>query len=283
MKREQTINNKIDSDRFFIASLERIKEESLILPDLTHRSELYELVFVTEGHLVRRCDLSSIRMNKNELHVLSAGQITSLDMLSDNVKGYYCRFGNQFFRSQLFGNILDQELVFISSFMYRYPLIISNSIAAQIERSFKRILELYTEREVYFPLVQSYFTAIIYEIKKILLKDFGEPYLSKPVLISKQYLDLLAKHIAESQDIGFYADLLNISPNHLNKSVKKVTGKPASVLLNEARILEAKVQLKRNDITIGDIAFNLGFTDLSYFSKCFRKVTGVSPSDYRNV
>jgi AraC-like DNA-binding protein len=74
---------------------------------------------------------------------------------------------------------------------------------------------------------------------------------------------------------------LGISPNHLNKSVKAVTGRTAIIILNEMNLQEAKMQLKYTNLSIGEIAFRLGFKDLSYFSRFFKKATGLSPLEYR--
>jgi AraC-like DNA-binding protein len=269
---------------FFVTTLEALKQDadSLMLPTHAHKSNLHEIVFVTEGFLVQACNLQSIRVNKRELHVLSAGQFTSLDVLSEDVKGYCCQFDNQFLYGLLPNSGLAQELLFLNSFMHRYPLRIDKHVVRHISSCFERMIELYGEHEVNFFLIQSYLTTIVYEIKKELLK-YVNPYPAKPFLIERKYNDLLSKYITKQQKIKFYAEQLNISPNHLNKSVKMVTGKSASVILNEVRILEAKIQLKHSDMPIGDIAFNLGFSDSSYFSKCFRKITKLSPLAYRQM
>ncbi len=50
--------------------------------------------------------------------------------------------------------------------------------------------------------------------------------------------------------------------------------------INQKRIEEAKLYLKRGNFSITDIAFMVGFNDLNYFSKVFKKLTSVTPSQY---
>jgi AraC family transcriptional regulator, transcriptional activator of pobA len=104
---------------------------------------------------------------------------------------------------------------------------------------------------------------------------------SKSFDLTEQFKNLIQQHINQHQSIGFYADLLKVSPNHLNKIVKQATGKQASALIAEMLILEAKVLLKHTDLSMADIAFKLGFNDQSYFSRFFKKHSGISPKEYK--
>ena len=88
--------------------------------------------------------------------------------------------------------------------------------------------------------------------------------------------------IYEKKSVQEFADYLSVSPNHLNKSVKITTGKSAHELLEEMRILEAKVLLSQTELSIGEIAFRLGKVDPSDFSRFFRAKTHLTPKQYRN-
>jgi AraC-like DNA-binding protein len=87
--------------------------------------------------------------------------------------------------------------------------------------------------------------------------------------------------LEQEQNLEFYAKTLKITPNHLNKSVKSVTGKTAIGLLNEMRLIEAQLRLKHTDFSISEIAYQVGFEDRSYFSRFFKKATGDSPVEFR--
>ena len=64
---------------------------------------------------------------------------------------------------------------------------------------------------------------------------------------------------------------------------KKETGQNFMDYLTELRINESKALLCRNDLSVQDVAEAVGYRDLKYFSRLFKKITGVSPSDYRKL
>ena len=72
-----------------------------------------------------------------------------------------------------------------------------------------------------------------------------------------------------------------MSPNHLNRAVKAETGRSASVWIDNARVSLARELLLDRSMSMSEIAERLGFSEASYFSRFFRKVTGVSPSEFR--
>ena len=78
-----------------------------------------------------------------------------------------------------------------------------------------------------------------------------------------------------------YAAMLYVTPNHLNALCQDLLGKPAGEVIRERIILEAKRQLVNANSGIADIAYNLGFTDNSYFTKFFKKQTGMTPEDFK--
>ncbi|WP_158552471.1 helix-turn-helix domain-containing protein [Spirosoma telluris] len=105
--------------------------------------------------------------------------------------------------------------------------------------------------------------------------------LSSSARLAAHFRQLLTRHILSKRTVNEYADLLAVTPNHLNKCVKETTGKPASVLIAEMLLLEAKVLLGQPGLPISEIADRLSFDDLSYFARFFKKHTGLNPTEYR--
>lgn len=75
---------------------------------------------------------------------------------------------------------------------------------------------------------------------------------------------------------------LYVHPNYLSKKFKAETGFTITEYINRTRVKEAQFMLKHGNLTIADIAYSVGYNDKKYFSKVFKKMTGQSPSDYRN-
>ncbi len=78
------------------------------------------------------------------------------------------------------------------------------------------------------------------------------------------------------------AGQLNISRRYLTDLLKNETGKTAQDLIHIALISEAKNRLRSDDKTISEIAYALGFENMPYFSRLFKKETGLSPTQYKN-
>jgi AraC family transcriptional activator of pobA len=81
--------------------------------------------------------------------------------------------------------------------------------------------------------------------------------------------------------VKFIASKLHISPRYLSDLLKQETGKTAIELIHLSLISEAKNLLKENNQSVSEIGYALGFENLPYFSKLFKKEVGISPREYR--
>ena len=81
--------------------------------------------------------------------------------------------------------------------------------------------------------------------------------------------------------VNFMADQLNISPRYLSDMLKQETGKTAMELIHIHLVTEAKHLLKTADQSVAEIAYALGFENLPYFSRLFKKEVGLSPNQFK--
>ena len=82
-------------------------------------------------------------------------------------------------------------------------------------------------------------------------------------------------------NVSILAAQLNLSPRYLSDMLKQETGKTAIELIHIYLINEAKNRLRNDDQRVSEIAYALGFEDLSYFSRLFKKQTGVTPNQFK--
>ena len=78
------------------------------------------------------------------------------------------------------------------------------------------------------------------------------------------------------------ATLLNEDYNYLSKRIKKLTGFSFQKLIENERIKACKVLLESTDANINDIAYHVGYNNLTFFYNLFKKHVGMSPLEYRN-
>jgi len=131
--------------------------------------------------------------------------------------------------------------------------------------------------------IQHVFSLLMLEIVSCTRKKITDnPYqYSRKVYLTFQFLKLLREHIKEQRSVNFYANLLYVTPKHLSMCVKEITGKPCGELIDERVVAEAKALLHNQELTIGHVAEELNFSNQFFFSKYFKKCTGMSPKHCR--
>ena len=99
--------------------------------------------------------------------------------------------------------------------------------------------------------------------------------------IYTHFIELLQKHYKQEREIGFYADKLCISPKYLSRMVKEASGRLATEWIEDYVITESKALLSSTSLSIQQISNTLNFPSQSLFGKYFKRITGVTPRNYR--
>ena len=97
----------------------------------------------------------------------------------------------------------------------------------------------------------------------------------------KKAITFISKNYANSLTLEYVASQVHLNPAYFSSLFKKESGFSFKEYLNMVRIEESKRLLTNTDYTIVDIAIAVGFEDQSYFSKVFKKYTGVTPKQFR--
>ena len=110
-----------------------------------------------------------------------------------------------------------------------------------------------------------------------------EADLTRQEKLALRFLKLLNENFKQERTVQFYADILCLTPGYLSKVLKTVSKKTAGQLIDEAVIMESKLLLKNQTLSISEVADELQFSDQSFFGKYFKKHTGHSPSKFRKI
>lgn len=95
-------------------------------------------------------------------------------------------------------------------------------------------------------------------------------------------VEYLKKHYCSDVMLNDVSGEVYMNPNYLGRLIKKETGKNFSDILSEIRIEKAKELLKDIQLKTYEISQKVGISDSRYFSQLFRKMTGLTPTEYRN-
>jgi len=100
-------------------------------------------------------------------------------------------------------------------------------------------------------------------------------------LLLYNFRKLVDEYYAEKRLPKDYAAMLYITPNHLNALCQDLLGQSAGEVIRDRVLLEAKRLLVNVSLSISQIAYQLNFTDNSYFTKFFKKYCGMTPEEFR--
>ncbi|MBD5550262.1 MAG: response regulator [Lachnospiraceae bacterium] len=98
----------------------------------------------------------------------------------------------------------------------------------------------------------------------------------------KNAVSYIEEHCKEKLKLSDVAEQVYVSQWHLSKLLNRYLGQNFSEILNGIRIEKAKEKLKDPSLRIGDIAEEVGFSDMAHFSRVFKKLVGISANEYRN-
>ncbi|WP_149208371.1 helix-turn-helix domain-containing protein [Flavobacterium johnsoniae] len=210
----------------------------------------------------------------------------SWEHIDENQTGFFCIFTDAFFSQ--FGNLKEYPLFQPGG----NPVVpVSKELAESLKTVYLRMLE---EINSDYAFKYDVLRNLVFEIIHLALKTqtVTASLYSKSnatIRVSSLFLELLERQFpieSITQQINFrspseYANQLNVHVNHLNKALKETTGKTTSQIISERIIQEAMILLKQTNWNINEIAWCLGFEELSHFVNFFKKNVQVSPKNYR--
>jgi AraC family transcriptional activator of pobA len=201
--------------------------------------------------------------------------------------GYFCIFTGDFL-AQATGAVLDELPIFRPG---GYPVFqLGDAQANELELLFKKMQQEITSDYLYkYDLIRNYVMEVIHYGQKLEPLTAYNSTHNASARVSSLFIELLERQfpIASPQQkimlrtASDYADRLAVHSNHLNKVLKENTGKTTTEHITNRLIQEAKILLKQTDWNISEIAYSLGFVQLSHFSNFFKKQTALSPIEIR--
>ncbi len=246
------------------------------------RMTVFNFLFLTKGTTTRTKGLDKYNFDANSFFFLPAHQITTHEFMSDDSEGYYCHFNLELLTTDYRLKELLNDFPFLD--FNSNPLIVIDEEAKKfvIPLLERLTTEYQSDKNCRNSILRTYLIALFTELKPF-VKTSVPVSTNAAHVIAEQYKEALSKHIYQKQKMSDYADLLAISPNHLNKSVRKALGKSAHDVLKEMLLLEAKVLLKQTNLTISEIAYKIGKNEISDFARFFKSQTKMTPTEYRNL
>lgn len=263
-------------DQFFVVRIEDLYP-LLRGPVPAVRSLAHSLLLVTSGQARMTIGYDDYAAGAGQLLLVPAGQVYSFQPHDLNT-GFLCHVHPDLLRRLPPTGAVEPE--FLTS--WGQPLVeLAPEAAAFVQVLLARLLALF---EPASPAAATdalpYLAVLLAEIARA-YRPLPGPAPSAAATLTRQFKQLLSQRVCHTHRVAVYAELLHITPNHLTKAVRTVTGKSPGRWIDEALVLEAKALLYQTDLPVAEVAARLGLHDPSYFSRLFRKLEGRPPSALR--
>jgi AraC family transcriptional activator of pobA len=243
------------------------------VPTPLHRPEYNFIVHITNGNAIQQVDADLVAIKEHEILFVRQGNVTSLKEVSPDAAGHIILFEDKTLNQLL----SKQELIKLFSVNTVIPLSGENSVWLT------SLFELLSV-EIYYPnpnlgicysLLQAGLQKIFTSTKEL---NKGR---NRSAEITFKFKELVYKYYLQHKTILFYASELSVSENYLHRCIKETIGDSPKEWINKVCILQSQLLLQDLTKSISEVAFEVNYGDPSYFGRLFKKITGVTPSEYR--
>ncbi|UVD79285.1 helix-turn-helix domain-containing protein [Myroides albus] len=240
--------------------------------DYHYQYNFYQIYWFTSTCAQRQeIDFKSYPITQNQLWVVFPGQVQFFN--PTHVTGYYMAIDKDYFNRIIYQEVAEHDYYKIPPLHFEItpdliPIFQSIFQLINIEWSTKRrtaIMEKYV----------SLFLCHTLDLKQ--LSDTVSNYDPRVYKL----LNLVELHYCSQYSNEFYASSVSLSIKRMNEILVNTTGDTLNIHLKNRLLLEAKRMLIYSDLTVQQIAFSLGYSEVNYFNRFFKKNTSVTPSEFR--
>lgn len=200
---------------------------------------------------------------------------------AENVKGRFICFEAPFILAGLKGGYTLEPISFLNSDCH-YPFFrLSEKRYGRLRLLTDDMAECVEEKPIFYDLLRAQLWQFIFLAEKEYVIDGNQGRKEENPNFIGRFINLVNNNFTRHHDSGFYAGQLNITPNYLNKIVKKAMGCNVREFILNRLMSEASILLRLTDITTNELAYKLGFEDPNYFIRCYKRIEGMTPREYQ--
>ncbi|MBK8556709.1 MAG: helix-turn-helix domain-containing protein [Lewinellaceae bacterium] len=261
----------------------RLSEYREMHPDLKfpHRHSFYQIALLTEGGGEHSIDFNTYPAREHQVYYMAPGQIHTWNFTPET-DGYIVNFNESFFTAICHNPNFVNDFPLFNTISGQPVNVLETECCSEIHGLLERMLLEYQSDSDY---KQDYLRALLLQLLVMLSRNMPtkttSPISRHQITVLRNFERLIEQFYREKRLPRDYAEMLYITPNHLNALTNSVVGKPAGELIRDRVILEAKRLLVNSDYTIAQIADMLAFEDNAYFTRFFKKYTSMAPEIFR--
>lgn len=254
-----------------------------------HKHDYLELIYVFSGNIKQKINGTEVNINKGEICLLDLDLFHSIEPAFENDIAVNIIMKKEFFDGIFMSFLSDNDIIsdfIIKAFYHKKEnnnyLLFHTSENDTVQTIMKNILCEYFDKKIGSDTaIHAYILLLFTELLRYYRENMGQTNIKtlNRTIISevKNYLSRNYK----SATLKETADNFHFHPDYLSKLIKNSTGISFTDLLQEIKLKEARLLIENTDLPISDITFEIGYNNISYFYKIFRKKYNATPMEYR--
>ena len=247
-----------------------------------HHKEL-EIKLFLSGTALAEVGNTTYLCRKGDILLINPHESHNLRCLENNVTYHLLMVDPAF----LLGRGDAQDFRYLKPFLER-RIVFSNFIQEDA-LLYTTVSTLFSELEQQEEAYELAVKGMFYRLISLLLRKQVKSVMTVEELIAREKygkllspaITYISSHLAEPISLDTLADLCGITPKYFCRIFKLLTGMTSTRYILEQRIARAEILILSTNRTLAAIAEEVGFEDPCYFSRCFRRLRGVSPSSLR--
>ncbi|HWK02788.1 MAG TPA: helix-turn-helix transcriptional regulator [Puia sp.] len=248
---------------------------------MAHKHSFYHLLLFTEGAGSHAIDFKNFAVRPWQIYFMIPGQVHSWNF-EGSVDGYVINFSVPFFQSFLLKPDYLEQFPFFNGVIEGAVVDLPEAVRPRIRELFEQLVaEGEDGQRLGLDMIKALLLQLFITVGRFSFEQRSGNVTSFNYTLLKNFQKLIEKNCTTLRLPKEYAELLHITPNHLNALCKDVLGIPAGEVIRNRIALEAKRLLVNLQLSISEIAYTLNFEDNSYFTKFFKKQAGLTPEEFR--
>lgn len=252
--------------------------------EVPHRHNFQEILWVKSGHGRHVVDGEELAITPNTCYLIAKGQVHHF-LYGEALVGILIRFKDEFlfdasaktswnYQISLFNHITNVDTLPLNPADYvEYDQLLS-LMMIEHERS-----DIFANNE----MLRHLLLVLLLKLERIRHQQRQGPVGSKEpqTAVFESFLQLLEENYRQTHAVADYAAALGVTPRQLSRILQRFVGRNTKQLIDERLVLDAKRYLRHTNYSIKEMAFLLGYKDPSYFSRVFKRSTGLTPQTFR--
>ena len=253
---------------------------------LLHWHEEIEVIIILDGSCDYRINLNSFIANKGDILIIDSQSLHSLTAIpNENMTWASFVFNMNMLKSSNTDGALLKYIAPLLNHKHQLPIILKDNIECypKIFDVIENIIYCYYENDIAYELELK---SLLFKFFSLLYKnDLIEKHQNKNNLTNKikLVLNYINDHYSEDISINTLADLCEYSEYHFMRFFKKHIGLTCIQYINNLRLEKSSILLTSTNNAIMDISLEVGFDNLSYFNKLFKRKYNLTPKEFRTI